>query len=68
MEISLAMSHARPFIGIQSVAPEPGDRCIVGFSDENERFPYIVNFVNDYANERLINSSIANTGIPRYMI
>lgn len=50
------------------VAPEPGDRCIVGFSDENERYPYIVNFMNDYPNERGFNSSIANTGIPRYMI
>lgn len=50
------------------MAPEPGDRCIIGFSDENERFPFIINFINDYANERAINHSIANTGIPRYMI
>lgn len=62
------MSRVLVSIGVQFVAPEPGDRCIVGFSDENERFPYIINFVNDYANERTINSSIANTGIPRYMI
>jgi hypothetical protein len=53
---------------VQSVAPEPGDRCIVGFSDENERSPYIINFINDFSNERNVNSSIANTGIPRYMI
>ena len=33
------------------MAPEPGDRCIIGFSDENERFPFIINFINDYANE-----------------
>ena len=50
------------------VAPEPGDRCIVGFSDENERSPYIINFINDFPNERNVNIGIANTGIPRYMI
>ena len=50
------------------VAPEPGDRCIVGFSDGNERSPFIVNFINDFGNERNVNCSIANTGIPRYMI
>jgi hypothetical protein len=50
------------------VSPEPGDRCVVGFSDENERSPYIINFVNDFANERQVNSSIAVTGIPRFLI
>jgi hypothetical protein len=54
--------------GIQTVAPEPGDRCVIGFRDENERFPYVISFLNDYPNERAKNSSIANTGIPRYMI
>ena len=54
--------------GVQTVAPEPGDRCIVGFSDQNERFPHIVSFINDFSNERNFNSSIANNGIPRYMI
>jgi hypothetical protein len=62
------MSHVQIYIGIQTVAPEPGDRCIVGFSDENERYPFVINFVNDYANEKLLNNGIANTGIPRYMI
>lgn len=62
------MCPVQIYTGIQSVAPEPGDRCIVGFSDENERSPYIINFINDFSNERNVNSSIANTGIPRYMI
>lgn len=60
--------HVLQFIGIQTVAPEPGDRCIVGFRDENERIPYIINFMDDFSNEKKFNSSIANTGIPRYMI
>jgi hypothetical protein len=55
-------------IGVQNVAPESGDRCIVGFTDSNEKNPYIINFINDFANERQVNSSIANTGIPRYLI
>lgn len=59
---------AHRFIGIQNVAPEPGDRCIVGFSDENERMPYIINFINDFANERQVNNAIARTGIPRFLI
>ena len=62
------MSHVRLYIGVQTVSPEPGDRCIVGFSDENERSPYIINFINDFPNERNVNIGIANTGIPRYMI
>lgn len=54
--------------GLQQVAPEPGDRCIIGFRDENERLPYIINFINDFGNERQVNSGIANTGVPRFLI
>lgn len=53
---------------MQVVAPEPGDRCVIGFRDENERFPYIINFIDDFSNEKKFNSSIASNGIPRYMI
>lgn len=60
--------HAQQRIGIQMVAPEPGDRCVIGFRDDNERFPYVINFIDDFQNEKKFNSSIANTGIPRYMI
>ena len=50
------------------MAPGPGDRCIIGFSDENERSPYIINFINDFSNERQVNGAIARTGIPRFLI
>lgn len=54
--------------GVQSVAPEPGDRCVIGFRDDNERHPYVISFINDYQNGRLTNMSIANSGIPRFLI
>lgn len=54
--------------GIQSVQPGPGDRCIVGFRDENETIPYIINFIDDFKSDKIINMGIANNGIPRYMI
>ena len=62
------------------VSPEPGDRCsvlapdplqdrcIVGFKDDNERYAYIVSFINDFYNGRTTNMNIANSGIPRFMI
>jgi hypothetical protein len=50
------------------VSPEPGDRCIIGFKDENQRYAYIVSFVNDFYNGRTTNMNIANSGIPRFMI
>jgi len=54
--------------GIQSVQPEPGDRCVVGFRDESETIPYIINFIDDFSSEKKINMDAASNGIPRYMI
>ena len=54
--------------GLQSVAPEPGDRCVIGFRDENERLPHVITFLSDTYNGRTTNSSIANNGIPRFLI
>ena len=55
--------------GVQTVAPVPGARCLVGFRDNNEARPYIVNYYDD------TNSSYnhayqykVNTGIPRFMV
>lgn len=55
--------------GIQTVAPVPGARCLVGFRDGNEARPYIVNYYDD------TNSGYnhayqykVNTGIPRFMV
>lgn len=53
--------------GIQSVAPAPGTRCLVGFRDEHEDDAYIIMFFNEphsYKNSR--NNNIY-TGIPKFM-
>jgi hypothetical protein len=55
--------------GVQSVAPTPGNRCLVGFRDNNEAKPYIINFYNDAGNMgsyRYYNT--VNTGIPNFMV
>lgn len=57
-----------PFIyGVQSVAPAPGTRCLVGFRDEHEDDAYIIMYFNEprsYKNSR--NTNIY-TGIPKFM-
>lgn len=56
-------------IGIQTVAPTAGTQCIVGFRDNNERYPYVVSFINDtnfHAKSR-VNQSV-DTGIPNFLI
>lgn len=53
--------------GVQSVAPAPGTRCLVGFRDEHEDDAYIIMFFNEphsYKNSRNIN---IYTGIPKFM-
>lgn len=55
--------------GVQTVAPTAGSRCIIGFRDDNERYPYIISFINDinYQNKNRIHYSI-DTGIPNFLI
>lgn len=55
--------------GIQSVAPFAGSRCVVGFRDDNERYPFIISFINDinYHSKNRINYSV-DTGIPNFLI
>lgn len=43
--------------GLQSVAPEPGDECMVGFQDDNERMPYIISYIDRFVNRKIINNS-----------
>jgi len=55
--------------GVQAVAPTPGSRCLVGFRDNNEAKPYIINFYNDAGNTgnyRYYNT--VNTGVPNFMV
>lgn len=33
--------------GVQMVSPTPGTRCVIGFTDENERYPYIISYSDD---------------------
>lgn len=63
------MSRVLWLNGIQQVAPEMGAKCVVGFRDSNERFPYIIDFYaspND--SSPLFYNNIASTHIPRYLI
>lgn len=61
--------HCPDVMGVQMVAPTAGSRCIVGFRDDNERYPYIVSFINDinYQSRNRINNAV-DTGIPNFLI
>jgi hypothetical protein len=55
--------------GIQSVAPSPGTRCLVGFRNDSERDPYIINYYSDpYETPKTILNTKADTGIPKFMV
>jgi hypothetical protein len=55
-------------MGVQTVAPEPGTRCLIGFRDDNENHPYIINYFNDPGSSSgQLNSYVVNTGIPKYL-
>lgn len=57
-----------PFIyGIQSVAPSPGTRCLVGFRDEHEDDPYIIMYFNELHSYKNTRNTTVDTGIPKYM-
>lgn len=47
--------------GVQTVAPEPGDECMVGFQDDNERNPYIITFISQYANGKITRNTRIET-------
>jgi hypothetical protein len=55
--------------GVQTVAPTAGSRCIIGFRDDNERWPYIISFINDinFQAKSRVNYSV-DTGIPNFLI
>lgn len=55
--------------GIQTVSPVIGSRCLVGFRDNTETTPYIINFFEDTVSKsHFLNNYTVRTGIPRYMV
>jgi hypothetical protein len=55
--------------GLQSVAPEVGARCLVGFRDNSERMPYILSFyATPHDMSPMMYNSMSDMGIPRYLI
>lgn len=55
--------------GVQMVAPTIGTRCLIGFRDNNEMSPYVLNFFEDTNSKaNYYRNSIVRTGIPRYMV
>lgn len=55
--------------GVQSVSPVIGSRCLVGFRDNSETSPYIINFFEDtISKSSFLNNYTVRTGIPRFMV
>lgn len=55
--------------GIQTVAPIAGSRCVVGFTDANERFPYIISYVDETNSiGKYMPSYSVNTGVPKFLV
>jgi hypothetical protein len=55
--------------GLQTVAPVMGTRCLVGFRDNNELSPYILNYFEDNSANINFNRNYAvRTGVPRFMV
>jgi len=55
-------------MGVQSVAPEPGTRCLVGFRDDNENHAYIISYFDEpNKSSGHMHNYVVNTGIPKFM-
>lgn len=55
-------------MGIQSVAPEPGTRCLIGFRDDNENYAYIISYFNEPSKRSgNMHDYVVNTGVPKFM-
>lgn len=54
--------------GIQTVAPEPGTRCLIGFRDDNEKNAYIISIFEEVGmSSGYMYNYTVNTGIPKFM-
>ena len=57
-----------PFVyGVQTVAPSPGTRCMVGFRDEHEDSAYVLMYFNDGSSYKTTRNSALDTGVPKFM-
>lgn len=55
--------------GVQSVAPSPGTRCLVGFRNDSERDPFVINYFNElYDTHKSVTNTQVDTGIPKFMV
>lgn len=55
--------------GIQTVSPVMGSRCLVGFRDNSENNPYIINFFEDTISKpAFLGNYTVRSGIPGYMV
>lgn len=56
-------------LGIQSVAPTAGSRCVIGFTNSNEKSPYIISYVDDSSSiGKYMPSYSVDTGIPKFLV
>jgi len=55
--------------GLQTVSPVLGTRCLVGFRDNNESSPYVLNYFEDNNANIYFNMNYGvRTGVPRFMV
>jgi hypothetical protein len=55
--------------GIQSVAPNAGSRCVLGFRDNSENDAYVISFLEENSSIGKYGPSyVINTGIPKYLV
>ena len=58
-----------PFVyGVQTVAPAPGTRCLVGFRDAEEKQPYVLMYFNENHSHKNVRNTSIDTGIPKFMV
>lgn len=53
--------------GVQTVAPPPGTRCMIGFRDDHEDSAYIIMFFNETNSQKNTINTVIETGVPRFM-
>lgn len=55
--------------GVQMVAPTTGSRCVIGFRNDSETFPYIISFIDDGSSiGKYGPATFVDTGIPKFMV
>jgi hypothetical protein len=55
-------------VGIQTVAPEPGTRCLIGFRDDNENNAYVISYFEEpNLNSNYMYNYSVDSGIPKFL-